>query len=212
MRCDLASRCRSGSLCLGAVTWPVAAAPVRCLCCALLGAGRCRSGSLCCIMHYLLTFRTYGTWLHGDERGSVDRHHNQVGAPLIGPNGALRSYRRDLMKAPTVIFDDAQRQCVRETLQEAASYRGWTIHALNVLSNHVHLVIETNEHPDKANPDKVVATLKARATRALREAELFDVEQEIWAVKASTRYLKTPESIERASHYTLNMQHLPGDT
>jgi len=22
---------------------------------------------------YLITFRSYGTWLHGDERGSVDR-------------------------------------------------------------------------------------------------------------------------------------------
>jgi hypothetical protein len=26
---------------------------------------------------YLITFRCYGTWLHGDERGSVDRFRNQ---------------------------------------------------------------------------------------------------------------------------------------
>ena len=25
---------------------------------------------------YLITFRSYGTWLHGDKRGSVDRFHN----------------------------------------------------------------------------------------------------------------------------------------
>jgi len=25
---------------------------------------------------YLITFTTYGTWVHGDERGSVDREHN----------------------------------------------------------------------------------------------------------------------------------------
>jgi len=24
---------------------------------------------------YLITFRCYGTWLHGDEGASVDRHH-----------------------------------------------------------------------------------------------------------------------------------------
>jgi len=35
---------------------------------------------------YLITFRAYGTWLHGDSRGSVDRFHNRYGAPLIAPN------------------------------------------------------------------------------------------------------------------------------
>jgi len=27
------------------------------------------------------TFRTYGTWLHGDERGSIDRNNNLYGVP-----------------------------------------------------------------------------------------------------------------------------------
>ena len=35
---------------------------------------------------YLITFRCYGTWLHGDSRGSVDRFHNRYGAPLIAAN------------------------------------------------------------------------------------------------------------------------------
>jgi hypothetical protein len=35
---------------------------------------------------YLITFRAYGTWLHGDSRGSVDRFHNRYGAPLIRAN------------------------------------------------------------------------------------------------------------------------------
>ena len=30
---------------------------------------------------YLVTFRCYGTWLHGDERGSFDRHHRVCFAP-----------------------------------------------------------------------------------------------------------------------------------
>jgi hypothetical protein len=35
---------------------------------------------------YLITFPTYGTWLHGDERGSVDRDHNLPGTP-VGDSG-----------------------------------------------------------------------------------------------------------------------------
>ena len=35
---------------------------------------------------YLITFRGYGTWLHGDDRGSVDRRfYNQVGGLEYDP-------------------------------------------------------------------------------------------------------------------------------
>ena len=32
---------------------------------------------------YFITFRAYGTWLHGDERGAVDRRHNDYGTPYL---------------------------------------------------------------------------------------------------------------------------------
>ena len=37
---------------------------------------------------YLITFRAYGTWLHGDRRRSVDRFHNQYGTPDIPQTSA----------------------------------------------------------------------------------------------------------------------------
>src|SRR5437773_9644786 len=43
---------------------------------------------------YLITFRCYGTWLHGNDKGSIDRHHNRYGAPLIPPD--LRWHRQNL--------------------------------------------------------------------------------------------------------------------
>lgn len=33
---------------------------------------------------YFITFHTYGTRLHGDEKGSVDHEHNNVGTPELG--------------------------------------------------------------------------------------------------------------------------------
>ena len=42
---------------------------------------------------FLITFRCYGTWLDGDERGSIDRGHNSPGEPLLEPNPGLRRYR-----------------------------------------------------------------------------------------------------------------------
>ena len=35
---------------------------------------------------YFISFRTYGTWLHGDERGSIDLHNNIYGNPKNAPN------------------------------------------------------------------------------------------------------------------------------
>ena len=45
---------------------------------------------------YLITFRCYGTWLHGDDRGSVDRRfYNRVGTPRITPDSEKMSAKRD---------------------------------------------------------------------------------------------------------------------
>src|SRR5881296_1928266 len=35
---------------------------------------------------HLITFRCYGTWLHGDKRDSIDRFHNRYKTPYIDTN------------------------------------------------------------------------------------------------------------------------------
>jgi REP element-mobilizing transposase RayT len=157
-------------------------------------------------MYYFITFRTYGTWLHGDERGSVDRAHNQVGTELLAPDANLERYRRQLMKSPPVHLDGERRACVESTLREVATHRGWAIHALNVLSNHVHVVVETDETPENAKPEKALNDFKAWATRRLRESGSLSNAAEVWEHHGSTRYLKTEEAVASACHYVLNCQ------
>ena len=48
--------------------------------------------------------------------------------------------------------------------------------------------------------------LKSRVTRLLREQELFEPEQPIWATHGSTRYLRTEESLNAACHYVIEEQ------
>ena len=43
---------------------------------------------------YLITFTTYGTWRHGDERGSVDRAHNAYRTPHLAHNQRRESYEK----------------------------------------------------------------------------------------------------------------------
>ncbi|MCA1605476.1 MAG: hypothetical protein LC775_08420 [Acidobacteria bacterium] len=39
---------------------------------------------------YLISFRAYGTWLHGDKRGPMSRKQNKYGTPRIAPNPRLQ--------------------------------------------------------------------------------------------------------------------------
>jgi hypothetical protein len=48
---------------------------------------------------YLITFRAYGTWLHG-RQGSVDRFHNTYGTPKLPRNEQRRRYSMGLLAQP----------------------------------------------------------------------------------------------------------------
>ena len=152
-------------------------------------------------MNYLITFRTYGTWLHGDERGTVDARHNVVGTPLLENLPNWRNQARKQMKGERVILDATQRECVAATLREVANFRGWILHALAVQTNHVHAVVGAD-----CTPEKVMNDWKSYATRRLRERELVPQSIPIWSQHGSTRYLKTYASFIAACQYVTEHQ------
>lgn len=54
---------------------------------------------------YFISFRTYGTWLHGDKRGSMDRiSANVPGAPMSEANPYRQRWEQRQMKHPAVCF------------------------------------------------------------------------------------------------------------
>jgi REP element-mobilizing transposase RayT len=149
-------------------------------------------------MNYFITFRCYGTWLHGDARGSVDYLHNQFNEPFIEADARLESRRRLALKSRQVILSAAQRQCAENAIRDVARHRDWTILALSVLSNHVHVVVATGEN---TKPEKVLIDFKAWSTRRLREQQLVPPDTQLWAEHGSTRYLWDEKSLMAACHY-----------
>jgi len=114
---------------------------------------------------YLITFRCYETWLHGDDRGSVDRHHNSYGAPLIAPNGRWLQHSQSLLKQQAVKLSETQRLLVKAAIGHTCERRGWGLFSVNVRTNHVHVVVAA-----ACGPSRVLNGLKSNATRELREA------------------------------------------
>lgn len=151
---------------------------------------------------YLITFRCYGSWLHGDERGSVDRFHNQYKTPFIPPNERWRKHNARGLKGEPVKLGQAQRESVEAAIRETCSLRSWLIRAINVRTNHVHVVVTIGVTP----PDRALNAFKANATRQLRQDHRWEEQHSPWADKGSKRYLWNGRSIERAIDYVMNGQ------
>ncbi len=145
---------------------------------------------------YLITFRSYGTWLHGDERGSVDRHNNRYGAPLIPPNQTWLRHNKGSLKHEPVKLGNKQRVLVKTAIEETCELRGWLLQALNVRTNHVHAVVSA-----ACGPSRILNALKANATRKLREAGSWRRTDSPWADSGSKRYLWTEEHVQKAIDY-----------
>ena len=145
---------------------------------------------------YLITFRCYGTWLHGDERGSVDRHHQVYGTPGLQPSALRGQHDRDLLKQPPVRLNSQQRSVVEATIRETCTIRRWQLWSVKVRTNHIHAVVTANK-----KPDAVLSALKANATRAMRETGLWTTDLSPWEFRGSKKYLWSESELTDAVAY-----------
>lgn len=150
---------------------------------------------------YLITFTTFGTWLHGDRRGSVDLDHNTPGAPFLDAAPRRVRWERVNARQAPVILDATAREIVRAAIVGVCLYRGWSLHALNVRTNHLHAVVSA-----AAPPESVMHDFKAYATRALRQKGRAADGASPWTAGGSTRYLWKARDVETACHYVLEGQ------
>jgi hypothetical protein len=96
-------------------------------------------------MNLFLTFRTYGTWLPGEVRGSIDEEHNIPGQPRRPVSRDLRKAAEASMQWPPFVVTREQRTIVEAAIQGVIAYRNWALHELNVRTNHVHMILSIPE-------------------------------------------------------------------
>ena len=146
---------------------------------------------------YFVTFRAFGTWLHGDERGSVDRKHNRYGTPRIPANKRWHRYNERTLSGPPVKLGQRRRAVVLDAIRETCTKRNWLYRTANVRTNHVHAVVTASS----SKPETVRAALKANATRKLREAGCWLSGKTPWAGKGSVKSLWTEKALCAAIAY-----------
>ena len=148
---------------------------------------------------YLITFRCYGTWLHGDLHGSIDRrHYNRYGLPDMPPNKKLLADEVSALKTKPVSLNRAQRAAVRSAIEEVCEHREYSLYTMNVRTNHVHVVVGA-----AVAPEHVMDSFKSYATRKLRQTNLLERNIKPWSRHGSTRYLWTEEQLTEAIEYVM---------
>ncbi len=145
---------------------------------------------------YFLTWTTYGTWLPGDDRGwsRKDAPGAMASSPLFREAAEAR------MKEAAFTLSTAQREIVELTIRKHCDIRNWRLHAVNVRSNHVHVVVTAAGYRSQTVRDQ----FKAWSSRRLKEAGV--TRDNFWTEGCSRRRVNSEEDLEAAVVYVLDAQ------
>lgn len=154
---------------------------------------------------YLITFRCYGTWLHGDDRGSFRRNLKVIqGVVRIPPRPGLKEAEAEQLRHNPMRLNKRQRFAVEKAVRDVCLHRKYFLRAVNVRSNHAHTVVSA-----MTPPEPVLNAFKSYSTRALRKLRLLDQQITPWARHGSTIYLWKEQDVARAVAYVLLGQDHP---
>ncbi len=164
---------------------------------------------------YFLTWSTYGTWLPGDQRGWVLYRRG-----MQSPDAILERQAKARMKEDACRLDEEERRLVELTICDHCRVRGWTLHAVNCRSNHVHVVVAATVH----DPNTMREQFKAWCTRRLKELlvarrrqiTLQDTSSDVvrenwWAERGSGLYVNDEDGLQAVIDYVQLAQDSPRD-
>jgi REP element-mobilizing transposase RayT len=149
------------------------------------------------VFAYHITWGTYGTRLHGDRRGTVDRQHTELGTPVLGYDEHRWEQSRENLKYPPVVLTREQMLFIQEIIPNLCE-RGYWTHRTNAAGpDHVHIVL-TSEH----NPETIRRLLKRWLTQELtKHWSLVGEDRTYWAECGSIRRIGDEDYFANAVKY-----------
>ncbi|QDT16489.1 transposase [Alienimonas californiensis] len=105
------------------------------------------------------------------------------------------------MTEDACLLDLNQRAAVDAVIRRHCVLRGWTLHALNVRTNHVHVVVASGE----ASPKRVREELKSWSTRTLKKVSGSGREK-WWTAGGDIAFLFSDAALAEKIEYVLHGQ------
>ncbi len=147
-----------------------------------------------------ITFGTYGTRLHGDDRPTVDREHNRRGQGFVGRDADRAAGERNKMRGDPVHLAAPQRAVIETLIPDICKRGGWTyrIAAAPDDEDHVHVLLDADPSID---PDAILKWLKRWLGEAMTKRWNKPVSGTWWAKAGSTRPVDDETYLSNAYHY-----------
>jgi REP element-mobilizing transposase RayT len=155
---------------------------------------------------YHITFGTYGTRLHGDERGTVDRRHNRPGEPILGGNDCWRQADRSLLRFDPVLLTLRQRSHAEVIVPEICRKGGWRYHLAAAQPDHIHALISAD-----ADGKIVRRLLKRWLSQELSKFWPLLEEQAWWAESGSVKWIWNNDYFRNVWNYIDRQRALRND-
>lgn len=137
----------------------------------------------------MVTWRTFGSWLQGDERGYVKD------GQVLEPNPILKTINLSNVKQDIIELTPFQRNIVEIAIIQEAKRINQKIHAITVCSNHIHLLAEVSAE----TIEKAVHRYKYSATAALRKQGIL--QDKIWSKGFDKRFCFSENEIQQRIQY-----------
>lgn len=150
---------------------------------------------------WLITFATYGSRLHGDQRLTVDRSHNQFGGPYLKPDASLMARDAARMNGFTVLLTREQQDFAQRTIPELCARGGWAYLECSAATNHIHLLCGV---PAETHGKIARSILKRWLTQALDTRWRLPKRPDgtsWWSEGGSARAIRGEQSVNRAAAY-----------
>jgi REP element-mobilizing transposase RayT len=107
------------------------------------------------------------------------------------------------MNGPPVSVNLAQAEHLLEQFLETADHRGWILHAVSIMFNHVHWVVEA---PPEVGKKKLLGDFKSYGSRRLTRVAGRPASDTWWTHRGSCRRVR---HLAAAVFYTCHRQPMP---
>jgi hypothetical protein len=156
---------------------------------------------------YHITFGTYGTRLHGDERGTVCRSENQPGDPIIGSDPTWWMQERNRLTFDPVYLD-REKMVYAERVAPDICVRGkWQYHMGAAGPDHFHILL-TPDDP-MVEGDAIRKWFKRWLGQEMSKRWPLPDEATWWSEGGSVRWVWTQKYFDNVYGYLARQRATP---
>ena len=160
------------------------------------------------VLAFHITWGTYGTRLHGDPRGTVDRTHNEFGTPVLGYDQHRWEREKENLNFDPVILTREQMIFIEQSIPKICQRGGWDYITCAVGPDHVHTILKS-----KVDPEKIRRLLKRWLTQELFKKYATEPScpqpgtgASWWAECGSIRWIDNERYYENATRYVTDQR------